>query len=80
MIDVDHFKSINDTYGHQVGDKALAALSSRLAKRVRPYDRIGRYGGDEILIVLPGCAAPDATRISATCSMTGRRQQVSVTA
>jgi len=64
MIDVDHFKSINDTYGHQVGDKVLAAMSSRLAKRVRPYDRIGRYGGDEILIVLPGCAAPDAARIA----------------
>ncbi len=64
MIDVDHFKSINDTSGHQAGDAVLATLSSRLAKQVRPYDRIGRYGGDEILIVLPDCAATDTERIA----------------
>jgi diguanylate cyclase (GGDEF)-like protein len=55
MLDVDNFKTINDTCGHQAGDKVLAALASRLQKQVRPYDRIGRYGGDEILIVLPNC-------------------------
>jgi len=64
MIDVDLFKAINDTCGHQAGDAVLATLASRLAKRVRPYDRIGRYGGDEFLIVLPDCAAPDAERIA----------------
>jgi diguanylate cyclase (GGDEF)-like protein len=64
MIDVDHFKAINDTCGHQAGDAVLATLAARLAKRVRPYDRIGRYGGDEFLIVLPDCAAPDGVRIA----------------
>lgn len=64
MIDVDRFKSINDTCGHQAGDSVLATLAARLAKRVRPYDRIGRYGGDEFLLVLPDCAALDAGRIA----------------
>ncbi|MDD8025082.1 MAG: diguanylate cyclase [Acidobacteriota bacterium] len=64
MIDVDNFKTINDTCGHQAGDKVLATLSSRLQKQVRPYDRIGRYGGDEILIVLPNCGLSHAAGIA----------------
>lgn len=64
MIDIDEFKSINDTCGHQAGDKVLATIASRLNKLVRPYDRIGRYGGDEFLIVLPNCALTDAAGIA----------------
>ena len=64
MIDVDHFKSINDTCGHLAGDKVLMTLARRLESRVRPYDRIGRYGGDEILIVLPDCGLADAAKIA----------------
>ena len=64
MIDADHFKAINDTYGHQAGDKALSVLAGRLEGAVRPYDRVGRYGGDEFLIVLPDCAAADMERIA----------------
>jgi two-component system cell cycle response regulator len=64
MMDIDHFKTINDTCGHQAGDKVLSALSSRLQKLVRPYDRIGRYGGDEILIVLPNCRLAHAAGIA----------------
>ena len=64
MIDVDNFKSINDTCGHLAGDRVLATLASRLQKQVRPYDRIGRYGGDEILIVLPDCGVDIASRIA----------------
>jgi two-component system, cell cycle response regulator len=64
MIDVDHFKSINDTCGHQAGDKVLTVLSSRLDHSVRPYDRIGRYGGDEILVVLPDCSLESAAAIA----------------
>lgn len=55
MADIDYFKSINDTYGHQVGDEALYRVCSRLKKSIRRYDKIGRYGGDEMLIVLPHC-------------------------
>ncbi len=64
MMDVDNFKTINDTCGHQAGDKVLSALAKRLQKQVRPYDRIGRYGGDEILIVLPNCGLDAAAGIA----------------
>lgn len=53
MVDVDHFKLINDTYGHPVGDHVLRSLASELRDHIRHPDTIGRYGGDEFLIVLP---------------------------
>jgi diguanylate cyclase (GGDEF)-like protein len=55
MADVDHFKRINDSYGHQFGDKVLAELAKRMAAEVRSYEAIGRYGGEEFLVVLSGC-------------------------
>ncbi len=59
MADLDHFKRINDTYGHLPGDAVLLEAARRMHSSVRPYDAIGRYGGEEFLIVLPGCDAPD---------------------
>ena len=55
MIDIDKFKSINDSHGHQVGDLVLKEVTHVLKKSVRNYDEICRYGGDELLIILPNC-------------------------
>ena len=55
MIDVDHFKNINDSRGHAAGDAVLRIIASGIAAVVRPYDSVGRYGGEEFLIVAPNC-------------------------
>ncbi len=53
MIDIDHFKKVNDTYGHAVGDRILKALTHMLMRRLRQSDIIGRYGGEEFIVILP---------------------------
>lgn len=53
MIDIDHFKSVNDTHGHLVGDRVLIEFAQRASSVLRIYDRIGRYGGEEFLLLLP---------------------------
>jgi diguanylate cyclase (GGDEF)-like protein len=59
LCDIDHFKGINDVHGHLAGDAILEAFAARLQRAVRSGDAIGRYGGEEFLIVLDGCAAED---------------------
>ena len=54
LADIDHFKQINDTYGHLAGDEALRRFSAALAAGVRSYDHVGRYGGEEFLLILVG--------------------------
>jgi len=58
MADLDHFKKINDTYGHMAGDVVLLTAAGRMQSLMRRYDSIGRYGGEEFLVVLPDCC-PD---------------------
>ena len=55
MLDIDHFKNVNDTYGHPVGDQVLQAVASCLKSCVRPKDTVVRYGGEEFAVVLPDC-------------------------
>ena len=55
MIDLDHFKRVNDTYGHLAGDAVLRETAHRITNSVRPYDTVGRYGGEEFVIVVPSC-------------------------
>jgi two-component system cell cycle response regulator len=64
MLDIDNFKTINDTYGHLIGDKVIIEVADRLKKQMRNYDKIGRYGGDELLLVLPGLGRQDAKKIA----------------
>ena len=53
MLDIDHFKNINDTYGHPIGDEVLRRLAAELRQHIRQPDTIGRYGGEEFLVILP---------------------------
>jgi len=62
LVDVDHFKKVNDELGHQAGDLVLQEVTKRLAHSIREYDGVGRYGGEEFLLVMPGCNLAVATR------------------
>lgn len=63
MIDIDHFKKVNDTYGHPVGDQVLVAVSRLLKQRLRKSDVIGRYGGEEFVVILQDCSLEEASRL-----------------
>ena len=74
FVDLDRFKTINDTHGHALGDEVLAGVVRFIAGRLRSYDQVFRYGGDEFLITLPGvdlAVAPDgdAVRITVSCGL-----------
>ncbi|MDQ7784820.1 MAG: sensor domain-containing diguanylate cyclase [Desulfomonilaceae bacterium] len=70
LIDVDHFKQINDEYGHLAGDAVLRAIAARIKISMRPYDTVGRYGGEEFIVVVPGC---DSTKVRTMAERLRRR-------
>ena len=64
LLDLDRFKTINDTYGHLVGDEVLRRIAGSLSDVLREYDVAGRFGGEEFVVLLPATRAPDALRIA----------------
>tara|TARA_R110002126_G_scaffold97190_6_gene226721 strand:+ start:2139 stop:3764 length:1626 start_codon:yes stop_codon:yes gene_type:complete len=64
MLDIDHFKAVNDNHGHATGDVVITALATLLKKRIRKTDRAGRYGGEEFMLVLPDCDAQQACELA----------------
>ncbi len=64
LLDIDNFKRVNDTYGHPVGDEAIKAIGRTLAHGVGGMGMVGRYGGEEFVVIMPGCDADAACRIA----------------
>jgi len=64
LVDIDHFKAVNDTHGHLVGDRVLRALATALTSHLRTYDRAGRFGGEEFVLLLAQTGQNDACRIA----------------
>ncbi|MBW8484201.1 sensor domain-containing diguanylate cyclase [Actinomadura parmotrematis] len=64
LIDIDHFKRVNDTYGHLVGDQVLVGVASTLLGQLRDYDMVGRFGGEEFVVLLPGADTVEACRVA----------------
>jgi diguanylate cyclase (GGDEF)-like protein len=64
VADIDHFKSINDTYGHSAGDAVLCEVTKAMQSSIRSYDMIGRFGGEEFLIVFPRCESANAMKLA----------------
>jgi two-component system, cell cycle response regulator len=64
LIDIDHFKLVNDTHGHAVGDAVLKKTADIVRQTVREYDSVGRYGGEELMVVVPRCTLRDALHLA----------------
>ena len=64
LVDIDHFKQVNDRHGHQAGDQALRLVAATIAQNLRLYDSVGRWGGEEILLLLPTTNCEKATKIA----------------
>ncbi|XOZ32618.1 diguanylate cyclase domain-containing protein [Halomonadaceae bacterium KBTZ08] len=63
MLDIDHFKQVNDSYGHALGDMVISTVGTLMAQHFRRSDRLGRYGGEEFVAVLPNCDVAEAERL-----------------
>jgi diguanylate cyclase (GGDEF)-like protein len=80
LADLDSFKQINDKHGHAIGDTVLREAARRLSTPMRPYDAIGRYGGEEFLTVLPGCGLDSALVVAERVRSSIARQPITTLA
>jgi two-component system, cell cycle response regulator len=78
MIDIDHFKRINDSYGHPVGDSVLIRVAALLGDRLRPSDKLGRYGGEEFCAILPETTLSSAVQIAEALRVVIAEQRIVV--
>jgi diguanylate cyclase (GGDEF)-like protein len=78
VVDVDHFKRVNDTHGHMAGDEVLRHVAFQLRDHIRHPDVVGRYGGEEFLILLPNTASEEAAEQAARLCRYVRESQVNV--
>ncbi|HEY5728712.1 MAG TPA: GGDEF domain-containing protein [Anaerolineales bacterium] len=76
ILDIDHFKKVNDVYGHTTGDETLRSVAARLREQIRHPDVIGRYGGEEFLIVLPNSTAKAAAEQASRLCQQVRNTQI----
>jgi len=78
LMDVDHFKQINDRYGHAIGDQALIHVAETLQDNLRDNDLLGRYGGEEFLMLLPGATLSQAQNVAERCAEALRRNTMPI--
>lgn len=78
MVDIDHFKSVNDVYGHPAGDAALINVAERLKVGLRPGDTISRYGGEEFAILLPNCPLKYALQVAERVRLSVSEEKASI--
>lgn len=78
MLDIDHFKQINDRYGHEAGDAVLKMVSGTLVKSLRDSDLVGRWGGEEFVVLLPGVSAPTLLELAERCRLLVQSSRVSM--
>ncbi len=78
MLDIDHFKKVNDTYGHQAGDTVLQAVAKCLASCVRPMDTVARFGGEEFSVVLPNCQTSFGQTVAERIRTTIEAQSIAI--
>ena len=64
LLDIDHFKAINDSFGHPIGDRVLVELAQRVRAQLRKSDGLGRWGGEEFLVLMPHTSGEDARRLA----------------
>ena len=76
LIDIDHFKTINDYAGHAAGDSALRNVVSAISGRLRPHDLLGRFGGDEFLLIFPHTSCSDALTVSSRIEQSVRELSI----